>query len=378
MPVRRADKITVESAGRLFDRFSRLEVVNDLAGPSEATFEIGDDGSMPQLTEVVAPGAELTVLLNGRKRLTGRAEVNVGNVSPDGGAVIHLTVRTRMSDARYCSADPQVRVKGLSLKQLVLAAYAQLGLAEEDFIFESTFAARDLMTGKSGSKGPDLSLEELKEDQAKVNPPESIFDFVERHLRRHGGTHWDAPDGRIVVGRPLVDQASTYKLQCKRGPAQKGNNVLRLQRAVDWSEVPSSVHMVAQTPGRDLVKTSMRGVAVDADVQAVANRNRHFFRKVIVPVQHAKDAAQVARLARRELSSRQRRKDAVDVDVDGWSFWDGSNQTPWAHDTIADVDFDVLDRRGRYLVHRVALRLDLGDAVTATLTLSEPALWVLE
>jgi prophage tail gpP-like protein len=377
MATRQPDKIEVLTDAGVLEKFSSLEIVNDIAGPTEASFDLGDDGAWSELETVVTPGASVMVRLNGKLRLTGRAEVNEVPGDSNSGMIVRLTVRTKMADARYASADPNVKVKDSSIKDFVLACYAELGYTEADFEF-APFAARDLMTGEAGGAAPPFELAPIQEDQAKVNPPETVFEAVERHLRRHRGTHWDAPDGRIIVGAPDDEQAPRYSLQCKRGVASKANNVLRFNRIADWSEVPSEVVVYGQTSGRDVTRSSVKGTVEFGPVKDVATRTGHFTRRVIIADQSVKSLQQAEQKARRELSSRIRRYDAWDFTVDGWSYFDGTRQIPWATNTTTDVDVDVVGGvQGRYLIHQVALSLGTGSSATSRLTLAGPGVWLL-
>lgn len=375
---RARDVVTVESAGGVFDRFSSLTITNDLVGQTEAVLEVGDDGAWPELERVVYPGKEFRVSLNGQPRLVGRAEVNEVPASCGSGVTLQLTVRTKMADARYRPAKLETRVEGVSVKDFVLACYEPLGLTEADFIF-APFVARDLMTGKSpgGSSSP-IDLEPLKVDQAKVQPDETIRDAVERHLARFHATHWDAPDGRVVVGVPDDEQPTSYRLQSKRGAASRGNNVVAFTRIRDWTDVASSVTAYGQDRGKQGTRKGVRGVAVDEDVFAVAAATGHFARDVTVSNTQAKDQGHAESIAARELSARVRRKNAFELTVDGWTYWTGSGQIPWAHNTTVDLDVDVLggEAQGRYLIVRVVLQLSTGMAATTQLTAVAPGIWV--
>jgi prophage tail gpP-like protein len=372
------DRITVEAAGGVFDKFESLSIVNDIVGLSEARFEVGDDGAWPELAGLVAPGTDFRVLLNGQPRLVGRAEVNEAPISADGGAQLTLTVRTKRSDAMYRSAPEKVRVEGTSVKEFVLACYAPLGYVEADFVF-APFAARELMTGKAqGGGAPPTNLEPLKVDQAKVQPGETITQAVERHLARYHATHWDAPDGRIVVGVPDDQQGPIGRLQAKRGPESIGNNVLTCRRIRDWSDVAQSVTVFGQDQGKSTTRKRIVGAAFDEDVTEVAVATGHFERAVVVSGSQAKDQGHADALAARELSARIRRKSAFDFTVDGWTYWTGDAQIPYANDTTFDVDVDALgtEAQGRYLVARVELQLSTGQAATTKLTAVAPGIWV--
>ncbi len=375
---RRPDVVRVEAGGGVFDRFASLTIVNDIEGPTEAVFEIGDEGAWEALEAIVAPGQPFAVFVNDKLRMTGRAEVNEVPGSSRDGFKLALVCRTKLADAAYCSANPATRVTKASIKDFILALYEPLGYSEADFLF-SEATARDLMTGKAGGGKDPVDLAPLQAEQAKVNPPETIRECAERHLKRHHMTHWDAPDGRILVGAPDDTQAALYRAICKRrGPETQGNNVLRVNRLRDWSEVPGDISVFGTTHGRDIAKATIRGAAVDLDLARVFADTGHFYRPVIVPSEQAKTLDQATAQAARELSVRSRRKDAWQLVFDGWSYWTGSESIPFAHNTVIDVDVESVGAgaKGSYLIHRVELRFD-GSGQTTTCTAVAPGIWAI-
>jgi prophage tail gpP-like protein len=372
---RQPDLIEVRTPSGAFSKFTSLRVINDITSPTEAVFTIGDDGAWEELRELIAPGSEFEVVLNGSPRMKGRAEINEIPMTASSGTVISLTVRTKVSDARYASADPEVKVEKTSIRDFILAAYKPLGFTVSDFHF-APFTARNLLTGVAAGSAEPEDFESIKVDQAKVQPPETIYEAVERHLKRYGATQWDAPDGKVIIGRPDDTQEPTYRLLCKRN--SNGNNILSCRKTLDWSEVPREINVHGATPGRTTTKQAIKGIVVNAAVQAVYKKTGHFNRRVILPTQQGKDQQQVDRAAQREMSARIRRQDAYEVRADGWTYWDGKAQIPWANNTTADLEVDTIGGpQGRYLIVRVDLAMDPTSGTTTTLQLVGPGIWVI-
>lgn len=375
---RKRDIVRIESDGGRFDAFESLEIVNDIAGISEANFTVGDDGAWPDLRDIVAPGQPFRVYCNEHLRMTGRAEVNEVPGDLGSGIVLNLTCRTKMSDARYSSAATTIKLEGKSLKQVILDAYAVFGLAEGDFVF-GEFTDVDIMTGRSAKGKAPFDPDPITPDKAKVQPPETVYEFVERHLKRYRATHWDGPDGKIMVGRPDDQQAPLYRLMSKRGKASVANNVVGYRKIRDWTEVPATVvvHGRSVSTGDDAPKP-FRSTATDTDAMNVALATGHFNRSVLIQDQQSRNAETASRTAQRELSARIRRKDAWEVQVDGWSYWDGTQQIDWAINTVADIDIDAIGGvQGPYLIVRTGLRYDLSGAATTSLTVVAPGVWTL-
>lgn len=375
---RKRDMITVEAEdGGIFDKFESLRITNDILNVTEAQFEIGDDGAFAELAESIEIGNEFTVKLNGHPRMVGRAEVQSIPGEVGRGVNVALTLRTKMSDARYSSADPSIKVEKVSIKDFILACYAPLGFTEADFVF-GDFSARDLITGKANGFKDPIDFEPIKVDQAKVKPPETIFQAVERHLKRYGATQWDAPDGKIYIGTPDDTQDPLYRLLCRRGADSAGNNIVRFRKLRDFTDVAEFVEVFGGTPGKTTAKTSLVSRATADDVEEIAAATGNFNRRVLIPSQKGKTQSQNDRLALRELSMRSRRKDVWEFSVDGWTYWNGDEQIPWANNTTVDVDVEMAGGpAGRYLIIRVDLDMTLQGSVETKISCVAPGIWVL-
>jgi hypothetical protein len=367
----------VETDKGQFDGFQSLEVINDIAGISEAVFTIGDADSAAELDDLVKPGQPFRIYCNDRLRMVGRAEVNEVPCDASSGAVLQLTCRTKLSDARYASADPSIRIQNATLKEVIVQAYGALGLKESDFRF-GEFADVNAITGKSPGKPLPFEPDKIQLLQARVQPPETYYELIERHLNRYQATQWDAADGKINFGRPDDEQKPLYRLICRRDDPQ-GNNLISSRRIRDWTEVPLGVAVVGQGWGHGKHRDRFKAIALDSDVAAVAGaKGGHFNRPVVVVNQQAKSGKEAERIAQRELSARIRRKDAWEFTTDGWTYWDGAESIGWATNTTVDVDVDhVAGASGRYLIVRTALRLDSGGAATTAITVVAPGVWVL-
>lgn len=369
---RPTDRIVIGGERGDFAAFTSLEVTNDLTAPAEAAFEVGDDASFRTLESVLGLGSKFLVALNGNTRLTGRVEMQDVPVDAAGGASVRFVVRTKLADAWYASADPSIAVQGASLKDIVLRAYAPHGYIEADFLFRGD-VSRDIMTGKSSRRhDKPFALDKLDLQQAKVQPPETVYEFVERHLLRFHMTHWDAPDGRINVGAPNDFQDPLYSFRCLVGPAGRQNNILSAHRTRDISEAPTSISVVGMTRLVDggtfeKVQHKVNANLVDAAL---------FHRPVFIVDPQIANRDQAFSRAMRELVQRSKKLDAWDIGIDGWSYWDGQSATPYGVDTVADVRVDVAGgATGPYLVHRVCLRRDPENGDVAQITTVKQGIW---
>lgn len=356
-----------------FEDWTSFRVTNSIVAPAEAAFELGDETGWQRIQTLCGLGAEFCVVVNDRPRMLGRVEALSSPCDAEQGTVQSFVVRTKMSDAVISSAPQKVQLKGASIKDFVLACYAGIGLRESDFDFRGD-VSRDLMTGK-GSRGqrPPRELDPLKEEQAKVNPPESIYSAVDRHLRRHGYLHWDGPDGRIVVAAPDDQQEPMGMLCCYRHPSGQMNNLLSIERTNDVSQAPTRLGVFGISAGKDTSKTRLFGEQRNQDLI-----DRGFRRSVIINDEAMKSRTLAEARARRELAIRNRGLDRLTVTADGLSYTEGSYRFPWSPDTVFDVVVTHLGGAiGNYFVEEAELSRSAVQGDNSRITMVKQGVWVL-
>jgi prophage tail gpP-like protein len=373
---RPADSVRIEALTKeSFDRFTSIEIVNDLTAPSECSVECGDDGTWRALRAYLDLGTQFKVIANGQLRMTGRLEAADEPIDAANGATARFVIRTKLSDAFYASAQPNIAIQGSTLKQLVLTAYAELGYRPHQFEFR-TNVARDLMTGKpsGGKQTKETKLEPIKIEEARVNPPETIYEFVERHLLRFRLTHWDSPDGKIVVGAPNDAQSPLYRFICRLAPNGGANNVMSARRVRDASDSPSLVGVFSAYQATEFQKAKI-GRRIDVPEVAQAK----LYRPILLVDHSIQSREQAEARARREIVNRIRKLDSWEIHTDGWSFWNGQQAIPFGVDTVSDVEIEVASgtANGAYLVHRVRSVLNMTEGYASDLTCIRRGLWML-
>lgn len=375
MSTRPNDEVVIASADRSgaafqCDRVTSFEFINDLLQPAQCLVEIGDDGTWKAAADAIRVGGKFVVWVNGRPRMKGRMIAPRMPLSASTGATVQLTIRSVLADASFASCSPTVNIRKGTLKDVLLSAYEPLGLTEADFILDADLAV-DLMTGQ-GKGSRTVVLDDIKEDQAKVAPPETIYNFVERHLSRFHLSHWDAVDGRIVVGAPDDGQSPVYTLQALQPPAGKSNNVIKAERTQDFEQVPTHLAVFGVGGGKEYTKAKVR--ALERDTTLV---DATLHRPVIVIDDAMKTQGQAESRAAREMSLRSRQKDTWRIECDGLSYWNGEERVPWGVDTVADVRCDLIGgpASGPYLVTRCSLRGDADSGYTTNLDLVAKGLW---
>lgn len=399
----RDEIVTIESSDaagpRLrIDRATQYEVVRDMTGPAEARIELGDNGTWSALREAIAIGRRFRVAVNDTPLLCGRLLMRGLSLQARSGATVQLTVRTRMADAMFASCNP-FSVKKSTLKDVLLKAYATLGMTEADFVFNAD-VSRDLLTGKWHSASGTTPVETLQEQDAKVHPPETVFAFADRHLRRFSLLHWDAPDGRIVVGSPNDTQAATCRLQCLIAQP-RGNNVLAARRTEDYEQVPDQMVVYGQggkisasransstggiRPGsfskairdpdfpEDILGYEVGAITLDPTLSALRPLLR---RRAVVIDESLRTAGLAEARARRELAMRSLQRDSWDLTLRGWTFPSGGRLLPYALDTVADVCIDLAQPvAAPYYVWRIAQAGNAQEAHSTILTVAAQGVW---
>jgi hypothetical protein len=371
----REETVLIESTGGSgrplqIDRATSYEVMQDLTAPFEARLELGDNGTWKALSDAIAIGRRFRITLNRRPLIVGRLLNRGCPQSPRGGSTVQLLVRTWLADAQYTSCDP-VTMKRATLKDVVVRAYATIGATERDFLFDAD-VARDVLTGRGDSTSAKVDLTKLSEQDARVNPPETVFSFVDRHLRRFGLMHWDAPDGRIVIGAPKDEQPALYRLQSLR-TRPRGNNVLDCSRSEDYEQVPSELAVYGQGGGRDYRRARVSATVADPVLSAVQPAIRR--RTLVIDESVSSDALAMAR-ARRELAQRSLGRDSWDITVRGWTHWTGQKRFPYAVNTVADVAIQTAAAvEGPYFIWRIVQRGGARLAHQTTLTASARGIW---
>ncbi len=370
---RQRDKVVVEAVGvGQLETFTSFALANDLMQPSEASFEVGDDGTWSALESFIRPGTKYRVFLNNALRLTGRVELN--DVPTDlQGSVVRFTVRTKLADAAYASADPRVKVAGVSIKQFLFDLFAPLGYTEADFIFDADLS-RNLMTGKSKTTGKaPTNLEPLREEQARVNPPETIHQAANRHLSRFGLMLWDAPDGRIVVGAPNDSQAPLYQFRMLFGKMGRENNLLSANRVKDWSEVASVIGVFGVSSAAGFAKARIKSVLTDDEMVSAG-----FYRPVIIVQSNIASQALADRQAKREVTNRNKKREVWDLRTDGLSYWKSGDQIPYGIDTVCDIVTSAAGgAAGAHLIIRTECTRTANEGDSTRILALKKGLWAL-
>lgn len=377
MSAEQTEVVTIESIGGngrklLIDRATNYEITTDLTAPSEARFELGDNGTWKAIKDALAIGRRFRVCLNGRSLMAGRLLMRGMPLSASSGATVQCTVRTLLADAAFTSCD-QINMRGATLKTILLKAYQSIGATERDFCFNAD-VARDLITGKGGNYSSTVDLAAITEQDARVQPPETVYSFADRHLRRFQLMHWDAPDGRIVVGKPNDQQAASYLLRSMRD-VPRGNNILDARRTEDYEQVPGELLVYGQGGGRDYTRARVSASVTDPTLLAAVPVLR---RRTFVIDESVTTQALAQARAKREMAMRSLQRDSWDITTPSWCHYYSNRWIPYAIDTVADLNVDVCGGTyGAYYIWRATYSGSPQDSHTARLTMAAKGVWAI-
>ncbi len=383
MTQRELDTVLVENPEiGAFEIFNSLSITNDLMRPSEAAFEVGDDSSYNAfITDAIRMGSPFSVWVNDRLHLTGRVELISSPLSADQGSPMQFTVRTKLADAMYASANPDTRaVKGTSIRDFIFALFAPLGYTASDFVLNAD-VSRDILTGKSssGAASP-IELEPIKEEQLKVNPPETIFAAASRVLARHGLMLWDAPNGKLVIGFPNDTQDPLFTFRAFNDSRSDQNNIISASRSNDFSGAPTVLAVMGTSGKQNWRNAKVGNIQIQHALDDIRNKDgsRPFYRPVLLLNEGVKTDALATRFAKRELTNRSKALDSWDIEVDGLSFWNGSESIPYGIDCVASIETSLVGGpAGAYLVTSVTKTRNADNGDMTRLQLLKKGLWVL-
>lgn len=369
------DSITITSeGGRAFDRWTSCEILNSIIRSSEASFEVGDDGSWEALSSLAALGTRFTVQVNGKVRVTGKVEVLNSPLDATRSSTVRFVVRTALSQIESDSASLRIQQKANpTIKQIIEQALGLAGIPA-NMIEYRTDVARNLFTGAPTRGGrPRRDLDQLKEDQASSQPGETLKAFLDRHLMRHGLLIWDGPDGKVVVGAPDDDQEESYTFRCFRGAEGKFNNVVSIERMRDASSAPTQVMVFGFGGKREYAKAKVAALRENPELITAG-----FLRRHVIVDDGVKTKELAERTAARAFSERTRRQDCFVIGVDGLAYRERSARVPYAPDTTCFIMADTIGGAvGKFYLEQTLLRRSPTSGDTTELQAVKAGTWVL-
>lgn len=375
------DTLSITTAnGKAFDRWTSFETLNSIVRSSEASFEIGDDGSWKDFSKIAALGTDVFVSLNGKPRMSGKVEVLNSPLTVAQSSVMRFVVRTILADLEVQTADPRIRFDASNNASTTIGSVVDKTLllagVTADTIIYGNNASRNLMTGQRGrGTNADPSLEPLTVQQAAVQPGETVKVFLDRHLRRHGLLMFDGPNGEIIIAAPDQNQEEKYTFVCYRGQGRvnRFNNIKELDRTQDATGAPSQIWVLGQGGGKDAMRQKLGAFQKNPTLFDAG-----FLRTVLVVDEGVKTKELAARTAARLMSETLRRQDSVTLMIDGLTFLSGRTRIPYAPDTTCQITADTMGAAiGKFYVESVAQRSTIDEGQNTQVSLVRAGTWLL-
>lgn len=364
--------------GDSFDAFTSAEVLTSVIRSSEASFEVGDDGSWQDLKELADLGQKFVAYVDETPRIRGRVEVLSSDVDPRRSSTVRFVVRSAISDLESSDVDLSIRIKNATIKEVIDQAIGRNALDPQPtnippVIYRSD-VARNLMTGRKtkGGAAP-KNIAAMTEQQAAPQPGDTKKVFIDRHLMRHGLMMWDGPDGEIVVGEPDDDQEAVYHFRCLLGPDSVYNNCNVLARTRDATGAPTHLTVFGSGGGRDFRRSKVSAFHQNSELIA-----QGFDRRLTLIEDGVKNKDMAQRTAARIYAERVRKIESVTLTTHGHSHEDGDWRTAYSSDTTADLIFETVGGPlGLYYVESVLSRVSPGGGDTTELQMVVAGTWSL-
>lgn len=219
-------------------------------------------------------------------------------------------------------------------------------------------------------------LKKIPIKQMKCHPGEGAYAFIAKMIAREGLMLKAVADGSgLMAVAPTFDGPIYYKIINKKVETGK-NNVISCDNDINWAEQPSIIIAEGIGGGSEFGKSALKVVMVNEltalddsgnylpEVQNVMAQYQHALlvpiRPQVIPsknflaTKHAfcpmyikddesKTLDQLKYFVTRKMAEHQMKALTVKYTVLGHTYFDGSNDIPWAVNTLVDVDDDILN-----------------------------------
>jgi prophage tail gpP-like protein len=337
------------------------------------------------------------LLIGGNSQVLGRIDqTEIGN----SGSAIVCRGRDYLGDATECNIDPAFGVKkGELLGAVVEDAMAPVGI--DTTFLDSDVAMRDVRTGKPAGGRADKDFKTLKQEELKAQSGESIMQFANRLVSRHGATLQPGPTrNSIVITEPNYSQSPVATIT--RTDDQRtsvANNVIRGTATRDYSSVPTyalwhgkggkaGTQKESNTitiPIQDLV-AGISTELIDAfEGTAVRGRRKpaestkleigQLYRLLYDRDDESRNRDQLIRAATRGMGVRLKETLTYSVTLQGHS--DPVTGAYWAVDTVVQVNDDICGLNEPLWVASRTFKYSATEGATTDLELWRPGTFVI-
>lgn len=397
----RSDEIALElpKTGQRIVNWTEYSFNSHYQTPADAfSFTLGGASIDAELLAATAPTTEVRLTVNGRVTATGFIDRQDIGFDRSGGTALVIEGRDKLGQAVDASVNPQLRfAPNMTLEEILIRIFVPYGFPSADDFVTDNAANRNVITGavrgiKRGKKGK--VLKNLQHHQLQPFPNESVYNFAQRIVERHGMRIWLSADGQqLVCGAPDYDSEPLYFLRrTKDGRA----NIISGGVTRDYIDLPTIVFARGWSGGgvdrhsqhwRHVLNPifladhsallASRPDSVEIKLESFIDKNGKDRVPPVTPVtaasprpiffedRESRTAEQLEHMCRLQMSNKLQKAVKAVYTVEGHTC-DGAI---WAIDTIVNVEDDVAKLYGPMWVMSRTLKKSRKGGTTTTLEL---------
>lgn len=398
------DTITLRFADNLIeiDNWIDYHYNQDFLKPTcEWSFTINDEDG--NLVDTLVYGVGINIYLNGKIQCAGLIEKVTILEDDHGGTLLRVQGRDIMAKVVEGCVNPKLQFgTATTLQAIVTKVLTPLGITQID---NSDHLNLNVLTGKSYAPDEDAGFNKRQMKELKSHYGEGSWQFLDKLLKRQGFMMWARADGTgVVISQPNYNNNSGLVIKHSQNTKNTTNNVLFGEKVVDGTGQPALLYCKGFTNGDDaqvvssdiimvneLVGLDINGIplpavsAIIADYQAQGVKildlrnnliplRQSFYQKPIVTApcfikdDEAQDSGQLQNFVKRTMAHFQVKMVNLHYRLLGHT----QNSTPWAINTLVQVDDDVLDIHEPYWVMERTFSKTYSDGTITDLKLIKP------
>ncbi len=334
------DPLSLEVDGRSFTGWEMAELSRSLDALSGA-FQLGVNGRAG-FPYPIRPGQRVTLRLGEAELLNGYVDRFRGSFDKRSGRKLRVGGRDVTADLVDASSDlPEVLE--VTLAELAETICAPFGI--------------------DVAAAPRFSSERFSIVQS--SPAESAWSTLERLARSSGALAFTSGAGNLILAEPGAGGRADVALV-------EGDNVMKVELAVDYGQRFGLYVVRGQAPGTDLasgfVVSAVEGSAEDAEL------GRH--RPLVILSDYAVSADQAQQHAAWEAIRRAARSSTLTIEVQGWRQQPSASARPWTVNELVPVRIPSYAIDDEFLLAGVTFTRDRTAGTTSTLELVRPDAFV--
>lgn len=348
-----SDSIALLVAGRRLEKFLAYRVEADLfCADHYFRLELTDPGF------AIDPGMRCELRINDILALTGIID-RVADGDDKRGSLLQVEGRDLMGLLVDSYVEDFPDIQDITLKALAEQLLAKVPFIDRKAVRYQSGLAGSAAGGAGESASGALKALGVDRKHTHIDPGETIFHVLKRAAMSRGATFFGLPDGTFVFGRPKAGGRPPFSIVHRVDG--RGNNAFRTRRVRDISRRYSTIKVVGQQQGREVLG------AGDINIEASVTDDQVPFHKPLVAVLDDDDLSP-ANYARLLLEMQRAEGFALTYSVPGHS----QNGRNWTVNEMCRVRDTKRGIAGDYLIAGRAFELSKQDGRITELRLSLP------